>query len=423
LKDLPLHSSLAEVAMMIKRLLDLKRTKKRTLLAAEIFFLVFLLAACDPSSEVTRISTLEVATITPTMVGTMPKPTLGKILPTPTLEKTPPAPTATFESATPAPTSTEDYAYLGLTPAEVNSLLSLEQVDEYPLYTMHYFAEYEIANYTFPVNLSHSQPSLAETWACSLFAALADPAARLYGRNFDWEYSPAVLLFTDPPDGYDSVSMVDIAYLGFPGDQSQNLTEKSLDELVGLLHAPYIPFDGINEAGLAIGMAAVPAGNVADDPDKTTLGSLGVIRAVLDGAASVDEALVILQGFNIDFEGGPPIHYLIADTQGNAALLEHYRGEINVLRNQMNWYQATNFLNSSVGSPEGQCWRYDAIQEKMETTQGALTSESAMGLLREVSQEGTQWSVVYSISTGEVQVAMGRDYDNVHVFRLDMMEK
>ena len=45
----------------------------------------------------------------------------------------------------------------------------------------------------------------------------AIPDDRLFGRNFDWRYSPALLLFTDRPaaGGYASVSMVDIAYLGF----------------------------------------------------------------------------------------------------------------------------------------------------------------------------------------------------------------
>jgi len=33
-------------------------------------------------------------------------------------------------------------------------------------------------------------------WACSLFAGLGDVEQRLYGRNFDWDHSPAVLLFT-----------------------------------------------------------------------------------------------------------------------------------------------------------------------------------------------------------------------------------
>jgi hypothetical protein len=41
-----------------------------------------------------------------------------------------------------------------------------------------------------------------------------------------------------------------------------------------------------------------------------------------------------------------------------------------------------------------------------------------MALLGEVSQESTQWSVVYDFATGDIHVAMGRDYEHVHVFNL-----
>ena len=95
----------------------------------------------------------------------------------------------------------------------------------------------------------------------------------LFGRNFDWEYSPAVLLFTHPPGGYASVSMVDIAYLGFDEDQVNSLTELTLEERQALLNAPEWPFDGMNEKGLVIGMAAVPPGQMPYDPDKKTIGS------------------------------------------------------------------------------------------------------------------------------------------------------
>ena len=64
----------------------------------------------------------------------------------------------------------------------------------------------------------------------------------LYGRNFDWQYSPALLLFTDPPDGYASVSMVDIAYLGFDGKKAGTVTDLSLTERARLLFAPSWPF-------------------------------------------------------------------------------------------------------------------------------------------------------------------------------------
>ena len=181
-----------------------------------------------------------------------------------------------------------------------------------------------------------------------------DPEDRLFGRNFDWRYSPALLLFTDRPaaGGYASVSMVDIAYLGFE-DNSVDLTVLPLAERRGFLEAPSWPFDGMNEAGVAVGMAAVPSGSqsAADerhDPGKPTIDSLEVIRAILDRAGSVDEAVAILGQYNVDWEGGPPLHYLVADRSGRAALVEFHGGQIVVLPNAGPWHAATNFTRSAV---------------------------------------------------------------------------
>jgi hypothetical protein len=32
----------------------------------------------------------------------------------------------------------------------------------------------------------------------------------------------------------------------------------------------------------------------------------------------------------------------------------------------------------------------------------------------------TVWSVVYNLSTGQIKLAMGKDYENVHSFELEM---
>jgi len=48
---------------------------------------------------------------------------------------------------------------------------------------------------------------------CSLFATLSISQDHLYVRNFDWRYSPALLLFNRPSDGFTSVSMIDLGYL------------------------------------------------------------------------------------------------------------------------------------------------------------------------------------------------------------------
>jgi hypothetical protein len=313
-------------------------------------------------------------------------------------------PVPTTPTTVPTPTSRAD----GLSHEEAATLSSLEQVDDYPLYTMRYYGAYE-------QRASSAQTASLPAWACSLFAAMGDADHKLYGRNFDWEYSPAVLLFTDPPDGYASVSMVDIAYFGFEGDQAGTLTDLPLIERQALLHTPFWPFDGMNERGLAVGMAAVPTGNMRPDPNKETMGSLGVIRQMLDHAGNVDEALAILQSYNIDFEDGPPLHYLMADSSGRSLLVEFYQGETVVIPNETPWHQATNFLRASAGeSAEGECWRYDKISQRLTEAEGQLTVQDAMNLLADVSQGSTQWSVVYGMSSGDVNVTMGREYDNVH---------
>ncbi|MGD8474195.1 MAG: MBL fold metallo-hydrolase [Anaerolineae bacterium] len=306
----------------------------------------------------------------------------------------------------------------GLSPAQWETLSSLEQVGEYPLYVMHYYDEYEPQIYG-----AAPAGTRVPAWACSLFAALGDEEGRLYGRNFDWYYSPALLLYTDPADGYASVSMVDLAYLGFDEDDVRSLLDLSLGDLSPLLDTPHWPFDGMNEHGLAVGMAAVAAGGMRPDPDRRTIGSLGIIREILDHARDVDEALQLLQAYNIDMEGGPDLHYLVADRSGRSLLVEFYRGQMVVTPNEEPWHLATNFITASVPTPsEAGCWRYDLIEETLREAVGDLDPGGAMELLEQVSQDNTQWSVVYGMSTGTIQVSMGRQYDSSHAFELPLSD-
>ena len=313
---------------------------------------------------------------------------------------------------------------------QATTLSSLELVDDYPLYVMHYHGTY-LADITgrnkLPEVFSSELPKGYSTgacnkipWGCSLFAALGDGNSRLYGRNFDWEYSPALLLVYEPPDGYASLSIVDIAFLGYTGSQAQGLLGSTLDQRIGLLDAPGLPFDGMNERGLVVGMAAVPEGNMQPDPNKPTIGSLGVMREMLDHAQSVSETVRILESYNIDDTGGPPVHYLVADASGQAALIEFYDGKLIVTTNQQPWHLATNFLVASTGSsPEGQCWRYDRLSQALTLAGGRFSVPEAIKLLDSVKQDSTQWSVVYNMTNVSAAVVIGQDYAQVYTFELN----
>ncbi|MGD8466330.1 MAG: hypothetical protein PVI09_20930, partial [Anaerolineae bacterium] len=216
---------------------------------ALVLVLVLLVAtSCGVSEPATAVARPD-PSLTPAPTTTM--------APAPTTE-----PSATpLSTAEPAPAGPSEE----LTGAQISTLSSLQQVDDYPLYVMHYQGDYEslVAQWQDRARVDVMEPAASLAgWACSLFAALGDEGAMLYGRNFDWRFSPGLLLFTEPPDGYASVSMVDIEYLGFGAGNAENLADREPEDLQDLLYAPWLPFDGMNETGLAVGMAAVPAGGV-----------------------------------------------------------------------------------------------------------------------------------------------------------------
>jgi choloylglycine hydrolase len=191
------------------------------------------------------------------------------------------------------------------------------------------------------------------------------------------------------------------------------------------LDAAIWPFDGMNEHGLAVGMMAVPHAEDRADARRTTIGSLHAMRLILDGARTVDEAIALLQEYNVYFEGGPPLHYLIADAGGNSAIVEFIQGEMGILQSDAPWQVATNFLVSghSTESARSQCWRYAQAETTLQQAGGLLSQAEAMDLLQDVSQRITMWSVVYGLTSGEVSVTMGRDYDRVHRFQLPMQDR
>jgi hypothetical protein len=315
-------------------------------------------------------------------------------------------------TSSPSPTEFLD----GLSPEEIATLRSLEKLDNYPFYVMHYAGGYEY-------------PQIGSTWpqgadfSCSLFASMGGSSDMFYGRNFDWDFSPALLLFTDPPDGYASVSMVDLEFLGIRPEASKTLIDLPLVERTALLSAPSMPFDGMNEYGLSVGMAAVPEEYLDDasyDPSKPMIGSIGIIRQILDHARDVDEAVELFERYNIDFRGGPPIHYLIADPGGKAVLIEFYQGEMIQLPNEASWHLATNHLRC-IAEGDGGCPRYHTISERLTSVNGQLDPQAAMQLLSDVKQGMTQWSVIYDMTSGDISVVIAGDYETTFSFQLDIL--
>ena len=108
--------------------------------------------------------------------------------------------------------------------------------------------------------------------------------------------------------------MVDISYLGFDRANLHKLDDAG--ERRALRRASRLPFDGMNERGLAVAMAAVHGRTLPGR--RAARGSLGVMRLMLDRARRCSEAVAIFRRRG-RLQGGPPLPYLVADASGDSA--------------------------------------------------------------------------------------------------------
>lgn len=299
----------------------------------------------------------------------------------------------------------------------LKSLQSLNKLDDYPFYTMTIYGDYGFAEYLNIGSRSNSRNDSsdpAESIRCTCFAAFSD-SGKVFGRNFDWRHHEAMLLFTDPPDGYASAAMVDIYYCF----NQSNVPLNTIDERLPLLAAPYLSFDGINEMGVSVGIMAVDHAEPPYNPSRISLNDLDVVRLVLDYAGSVSEAVELIEKYNVRFDS-VPLHYLIADRNGNSVIIEFVDKHVLTFFNSADYQVCTNFIIDEYAPDlSGHCWRYDLAYNTLSDNSGFITDMDAMDLLRRVSQGNTMWSAVYNLSGGSIYISAGRKYSSVYNFSLN----
>jgi hypothetical protein len=321
---------------------------------------------------------------------------------------------------------------------ELRSLSSLKQLDDYGMFQMTYYGDYGFDDFLtvgatsdsdieafvtkrllkgFPIDLGVTGAG------CTVFVTQNEKGETLFGRNFDFSYAPSLQLFTAPANGYASVSTVNLTFAGYSEDNLPN--GLSLDSFLTLA-APFLPFDGMNEKGVAIALLAVPEASPPNDEEKITLNTTTAIRLVLDKAASIDEAVALLRQYNIYFSGGINCHFLIADASGKSVLVEYYDGRLQTITTEENYQIASNFIaynGVNIGEGFSEFERYDKVKAAIEIN-GCLSEAQSLKLLAEVGvrdgrTDKLQWSVLYNLTTGNSATFSHRNTDNTVNFRLD----
>lgn len=296
---------------------------------------------------------------------------------------------------------------------------TLRKLDDFPLYEFLYEADYDLATMlgaaaTGPSaagSAADERPMGGSAFACTCFSAADISGHRVMGRNFDWDPDPVLALVTRPTRGHASISLVDIRYLGYSASRLPEFAPAALE------HAPALPFDGMNDEGLAIGMMAVPHAEGAGDAARPEVDDLGLIRLILDGAATVAEAMALAGAWNVDF-GSVPLHYFIADKTGDSVIVEYVGGKAVFFRGDGIWQVATNFLLSEVPADRraASCRRYALACAELAAAVGRVPPRA---LLDKVSQPNTRWSSVYDLDETSLELVLGRDSGKTWSWDLD----
>ena len=273
--------------------------------------------------------------------------------------------------------------------------------------------------------------------ACSAFTADTQSGDRVFGRNYDFSATNTAIVYTDPGEGrHASYSTIDLSFLGLDADKDvETIGQKFLT-----LAAPYVPLDGINDAGVACGIfmsyqgegKGTPTDTQTDRPDIT---STTLLRLILDYADSVEDAVALAQQYDLHDSASSCFHYMVADSTGRSAILEWVgtdadhdvdgaERQLNVLWNDTDalsdsadWQVVTNFIKTP-GYYDGTTAemkgldRYEHLAAALRETDGIVADkDAAMDLLASVgrrtwdnddSNSNTVHSVVYDLTDKSV---------------------
>lgn len=257
-----------------------------------------------------------------------------------------------------------------------------------------------------------------DTWRfCSAFSTKHGDSV-VVGRNWDNQNVGSVIVsLYKPPKGYAAVSFSRAIDLGFPLHMDlSEIPESPWGERLFL--APFYAMGGINEHGLVIENPGVRQATVKPSSGKDWVFQTFLIRKILDQAKNVDEAVNLADKylpFDID-KNSVNAHLFIADAAGKSVVLEYGQDRWEKIYGDKPWQVLTNKPVYEVPDAKlrEQCWRYKSLAEALDKSKGEADWKAGLKMLRDVSQKGTTWSVVYSLPMKELYFSVYQKWDTIY---------
>ncbi len=256
----------------------------------------------------------------------------------------------------------------------------------------------------------------SNTFGCSTISSLG--TNKLFGRNFDWNHCNALIMQSKPPTGYASISTVNMDFI----QTSAGFLLDLLPDNIKTIAALYAPLDGMNEKGLCVAVNMISDNTtIEQNSNKPDITTTTAIRLLLDKAANVEEAIALLQQYDMHASMGMMVHFAISDVSGKSVAVEYINNEMVVTETPV----LTNFYVSEgkkygIGSAQSH-ERYD-ILTKVLFDNDNITTEQMKNALDSVSKdnfneyEATEWSIIFNQTSGEVTYYHRENYQNGYTF-------
>lgn len=170
----------------------------------------------------------------------------------------------------------------------------------------------------------------------------------------------------------------------------------------------------LNEKGLVVELMWLEGTMYPRPDDRPAIGVLQWIQYQLDNCASIDEVIATDKTVRI-ISKGTPLHYLVADSKGNAATIEFLNGKmvvhkgndlpLPVLTNDTYERSVTSHTNGTATNNSLQRFSTACkmIEEYKANQQGKTLIDQSFAILNKASQgDYTKWSIVYDITEKKI---------------------
>lgn len=257
-------------------------------------------------------------------------------------------------------------------------------------------------------------------FGCSTLSVRSPEGDALFGRNFDWKNCKAMVVSSKPANGYASISTVNMDFISGRYGAGLSMLPSELRTVAFL----YAPLDGMNEKGLCVSVNMIQdSATIEQNTDKPDITTTTAIRLLLNKAANVEEALKLLQKYDMHASMGMMVHFSLADAKGRSVVVEYIDNNMVVTDTPVvtNFY-LTSGKKNGIGTAQSHN-RYDILMKQLSETP-IMSMENVRDAMDSVSKdnfgefESTEWSIVYNQSIGEVRYYHRENYKRSYTFHI-----